>query len=172
MSATHPSGQDSCNQGIWSQVLAQAAKRVQPDCFQTWFHPIIMAGHDARALHLLVPNEHFRRCLLENYGDVLNESVGRVAGASVAVEISVASSPESESADVSASGSNSLPPLPVIRAAALQVASHHQNWLIDLNSRSKILTTSRSRRSTREWPDFMLGLAHFHSREFFACLFL
>jgi hypothetical protein len=131
MSVTLPSEQDCCNTGIWNQVLAHVAKEVQPDCFQTWFRPIVFAGHDATAFRLSVPNDHFRRCLLENYADMLHKTVGKVTGGSVAVEISVATSPEGESSTIGASGSNGLPPLPVIRAAALQSASKLQNWLIE-----------------------------------------
>lgn len=131
MSMPLPVEQDYGNTGIWDQVLAHVAKRIRPGCFDTWFRPLVLAGHEATALRLLAPNEHFQRCFLENYAELLQDAVGKAAGASIPIEVSVAALPENRSPTSGESGSNGLPPLPVIQAAALEAASHRQSWLIE-----------------------------------------
>ncbi len=63
---------------VWAQVLTNVGKRVNPQCFDTWFRPIIFDHCDSQALHLSVPNENFRKWLLENYSELLRDAVKEV----------------------------------------------------------------------------------------------
>jgi chromosomal replication initiator protein len=74
---------------LWSQVLSTVGKRVNPQCFDTWFRPIVFAGCDQAALHLTVPNENFKKCLLENYSQVLEEAIQEIIHARIQLDVSV-----------------------------------------------------------------------------------
>src|SRR5688500_2251879 len=55
---------------VWAEVLSKVERRVNRQCFDTWFRPIVFAGCDESAVHLTVPNENFKRLLLDNYSAV------------------------------------------------------------------------------------------------------
>jgi chromosomal replication initiator protein len=74
---------------FWDQVLLGLCKRVNQQCFDTWFRPIIYKGCDNSSLRLSVPNESFKKCLLENYAEILQQTVGEAAGFSLDLQISV-----------------------------------------------------------------------------------
>jgi len=74
---------------VWDQVLLGVGKRVNQQCFDTWFRPIIYKGCDNAFLRLTVPNESFKQCLLENYSEVLQQAVGEAAGLDLKLNISV-----------------------------------------------------------------------------------
>ncbi len=74
---------------LWSQVLSTVAKHINPHCFDTWFRPILFDGCDEKALSLVVPNEHFKKCLLENYASVISAAVIEVCRTHLQVQISV-----------------------------------------------------------------------------------
>jgi len=123
----HP-GDDSV---IWNQVLAHVAGIIKPGCFDTWFRPIVFAGLDETTLRLIAPNESFKKCFLENYADALRAAVDRVARADIQIEVFAEASSESSPSAADASAPHALSPLPVMRAAELQAASSHRNWLIE-----------------------------------------
>jgi len=120
--------QNPCASDFWLQVLAHVQNHVSLQCFETWFRPIVFAGRDGSGLHLTVPNESFKQCLLENYSDVLNEAIGKAAGAPLVLEISVQAPQESASTSTL---SESQLALPVVKAAALEAPSNRQPWLVE-----------------------------------------
>ena len=56
---------------FWNQALLNLQKHVSTQCLDTWFRPILFHGVKKGVLHLVVPTESFRRCLLENYSSLL-----------------------------------------------------------------------------------------------------
>ena len=56
---------------FWNQALLNLQKHVSTQCLDTWFRPILFLGVKKGVLHLVVPTESFRRCLLENYSSLL-----------------------------------------------------------------------------------------------------
>ncbi len=97
---------------VWAQVLASVGKRVNPQCFETWFRPIACNGGDDKCLHLIVPNENFKKCLVENYAAVLQAAVTEVAGKSLKMEISTeASRVEPQAASENFNSAGELPAL-------------------------------------------------------------
>jgi len=77
---------------VWSQVLSNVSKRVNPQCFETWFRPIVFDYHDDHELHLTVPNESFRKWLLENYSDLLRDAVEEASNMPLQLNFSVENS--------------------------------------------------------------------------------
>jgi chromosomal replication initiator protein len=60
---------------VWAQVLNSLGKRVSRQCFETWFRPISCDSCDGQSLLLSVPNESFKKGLLEHYTEVLQDAV-------------------------------------------------------------------------------------------------
>jgi chromosomal replication initiator protein len=82
---------------FWQDVLSIIEKRTNRHCFETWFRPIVFQGTQNGKLHLLVPTESFKNCLLENYSRQLLDSAAEIGRASLSLEISVESLSETGS---------------------------------------------------------------------------
>ncbi len=78
---------------FWNHVLSAVEKRVNRQCLDTWFRPIIYQGRDNGVLHLAVPTESFKKCLLENYADLLHEAAAQITGAPLDLIVSVQEAP-------------------------------------------------------------------------------
>ncbi|NLT68115.1 MAG: AAA family ATPase [Acidobacteria bacterium] len=95
------------------------------ECFNTWVRPLAFAGSEDQKLNMVAPNETFRKTLMENFAGVLNRAVAEIAGSNIRPMISVAGS-SSETA-----GNETIDPLPVVQASALEVPTVRTTWLID-----------------------------------------
>lgn len=60
---------------VWESVLSAVEKRVNHESFTTWFKPISFLGSDAQAIYLKVPDRVFEDWILNNYRDVLDDSL-------------------------------------------------------------------------------------------------
>ena len=74
---------------VWARVLSAVGKRVSQQCFETWFRPIAFAGRDDASLRIRVPNDTFRKWLLENYSKVFDEAVKECLGKPLQVVVLV-----------------------------------------------------------------------------------
>ena len=74
---------------VWAQVLSKVGKRVNQQCFDTWFRPIVFDACDQTAVHLTVPNENFKKLFLENYTNVLRDAVREAGHGTLQVKVSV-----------------------------------------------------------------------------------
>jgi chromosomal replication initiator protein len=74
---------------VWAQVLSSVGKKVNRQCFDTWFRPIVFDHRDNQVLHLTVPNESFKKWLLEHYSDLLRDAVREATHSSLQLKISV-----------------------------------------------------------------------------------
>jgi hypothetical protein len=120
--------QCSCASDFWDRVLAHVQNHVGRPSFETWFRPILFAGCDGNRMHLTVPSEMFKQCLLENYSSVLDEAIGQTASDPLSFEVSVQTSSQDPDADAR---SDSDLALPVVKAAALEARSNRQAWLVE-----------------------------------------
>jgi hypothetical protein len=118
--------QNACASDFWERVLAHVQNTIGAHSLETWFRPIVFAGRDENGLHMTVPNESFKRALLAHYSGAIKEAIGHAAGAPLAFEVS----PEAPQ-EGSDQPSESDLPLTVVKAAALEVPSHRQPWLIE-----------------------------------------
>jgi hypothetical protein len=107
---------------LWTRVLQAVQEKIPTRAFDTWFRPIVFAGSRDDAFDLIVPNETFRRGLLENFSDILNDILTRVVATSCRLKVSV------ETQDV---GSAGLSALPVVRASELESDAGNKPWLIE-----------------------------------------
>src|SRR5262245_36941486 len=60
---------------LLSSLLSAVSKRVNQHSFNTWFQPISTATKDSSTIYLTVPSDMFSDWIINNYFDVLEESL-------------------------------------------------------------------------------------------------
>jgi hypothetical protein len=111
------------SKALWSVALSTIAGKIDRHSFDTWFGPVSIAGCDATALRLQVPNEYFRTWLMDAYGDLLRQTVAEVFGSGCELVIAAPG--------LNPSVASPAAMLPVVQAAALEKGSPGCNWLIE-----------------------------------------
>lgn len=76
------------SENIWESVLSAVEKRVNHESFTTWFKPTSFLELDGSTLRVKVPDRVFEDWILNNYSDILEESLEEVGipGCSVTFE--------------------------------------------------------------------------------------
>jgi hypothetical protein len=111
------------------RILSGLAAAVSAECFDTWFRPLGVVYIDRNVLRVTVPNETFRTTLTGRYAGLLRETSEQVTGvAGLELSISVEQGPHAEPGGAANSRAE---PLPVVRAAALEVPARRGTWLIE-----------------------------------------
>ncbi len=104
---------------IWESVLSAVEKRVNHESFTTWFKPIGFIEMDGALLKLKVPDRVFEDWILNNYWDILEESLDEagISGCSIAFEVASASNGRNDLSrmnsvadDASVKAKSQLPP--------------------------------------------------------------
>jgi chromosomal replication initiator protein len=74
---------------VWESVLTAIEKRINHESFTTWFKPITFLGGEGITIHLGVPDRVFEDWILNNYRDVVEESLeeNSLAGYSIRFEV-------------------------------------------------------------------------------------
>ena len=78
---------------FWQHVLSAIEKRVNRQCMDTWFRPIAYQGRDNGVLRLTVPTESFKKCLVENYSDLLLDAAAEIGKTPFVLNVSAESVP-------------------------------------------------------------------------------
>jgi chromosomal replication initiator protein len=79
---------------VWDAVLSAIEKRINHESFTTWFKPITFIGQDDATIRLGVPDHVFEDWILNNYRDVIDESLEEagLSGHSIGFEMAPDSS--------------------------------------------------------------------------------
>jgi len=97
---------------VWAQVLSVVSKRVNTQCFDTWFRPIVFCGCDKTCLRIKVPNENFKLWMLENYSHLLFDAIHEVTQSPLQLDVSVeASLPQHSNLAAASTEQTPSPPL-------------------------------------------------------------
>ena len=83
---------------VWAQVLSSIVKKVNRQCFETWFRPIVFNRCDDQAVHLTVPNESFKNRLLSSYSEMLQDAVREASHKPLRLNFSVGTAAAAEPA--------------------------------------------------------------------------
>lgn len=77
------------NANVWEAVLSAVERRVNHESFTTWFKPISFLGSDLATIYLRVPDRVFEDWILNNYRDVLEESLSEseMGGREISFEV-------------------------------------------------------------------------------------
>ena len=111
----------SSGEALWARVLQTVAQTVNVATFETWFRPVVFAGWDQTSCKLVVPNQSFRQCLLDNYSDLLKLVMEQLVSAPVQLHVSA----------VEAEAGTQGQALPVVHASALESETAQKPWLIE-----------------------------------------
>jgi len=65
---------------IWEKVVKIIKEKISRQNFETWIFPIRISAMEGDQIHLTVPNRFIRDWLVENYLDLIRESVKSAAG--------------------------------------------------------------------------------------------
>jgi chromosomal replication initiator protein len=86
---------------LWDSVLSGVEKRVNHESFTTWFKPISFAGSDQKTIRLRVPDRVFEDWIINNYREVLEESLeeAHLAGRAITFEVTSKVEPQERRAN-------------------------------------------------------------------------
>lgn len=110
---------ETADDRLWERMTDIIATRISRQCFDTWFVPIRFAGCDGGVCSLAVPNEPFRRGLVENYAGLLEQALLESTHKTLQLRI------------VAGQDDDGASRLPVLRASALQSVEELKPWLIE-----------------------------------------
>src|SRR5262247_3178250 len=74
---------------VWDAVISAIEKRINHESFTTWFKPITFIRKDGATLHLGVPDRVFEDWILNNYRDVVDESLQEASLSGYSIDFEV-----------------------------------------------------------------------------------
>ena len=80
---------------IWKKCLEKIEGTILPDSYTTWFSPTYPSNLIDGLLTIAVPNQFYRKCLIENYRDLIEKTLKSIADEPLLVEFCVKSEPYS-----------------------------------------------------------------------------
>jgi chromosomal replication initiator protein len=109
---------------FWQHILSTVEKKISRQCFDTWFRPILYHGRENGVMRLTVPTESFRKCLLENYSDLLTQAAGE--SGPLRLQVSVESAPAPDPVSGSTPGAEPRPLSPRYTFESFVVGASNQ----------------------------------------------
>jgi chromosomal replication initiator protein len=89
----------------WDALLTAVQKRVNHESYNTWFRPLSLERFDGNTIRVQVPDRVFEDWILNNYRDVLDDSMEEVALAGYEIRFEVCMRPAAaESPELTAGG--------------------------------------------------------------------
>ena len=76
---------------IWKKCLEKIEGTILPDSYATWFSPTYPSNLTDGLITIAVPNQFYRKCLIENYRDLIEKTLKSVADEPLLVEFCVKS---------------------------------------------------------------------------------
>jgi chromosomal replication initiator protein len=83
----------------WEALLTALQKRVNHESYNTWFRPITFDRFDEKTIRVQVPDRVFEDWILNNYRDVLDDSLEEASLGGFEIQFEVCLSPSGEMAD-------------------------------------------------------------------------
>jgi len=78
---------------LWHEILSQVERQLSRQSFDTWFRPVTCLGFENEILHLKVPTEIFKKCLIENYSELVLQEARKISKSELKLDVAVESSP-------------------------------------------------------------------------------
>ena len=76
---------------IWKKCLEKIEQSILPDSYTTWFSPTYPRNLEDGLITIAVPNQFYRKCLIENYRELIENTLKTVADESILVDFCVES---------------------------------------------------------------------------------
>jgi chromosomal replication initiator protein len=87
-------------EALWKKCLQKIEKQILPENYTTWFSPTYPRAFDDGLITIAVPNQFYRKCLIENYRDLIETTLKAVTEKSILVDFCI----ESEISDETKQG--------------------------------------------------------------------
>ena len=76
---------------LWKKCLERIEEQILPESYSTWFSPTYPRALDGSLMTIAVPNQFFRKCLIENYRDLIETTLKAVTEKSILVDFCIES---------------------------------------------------------------------------------
>ena len=76
---------------IWKKCLEKIEESILPDSYATWFSPTYPQNLENGLITIAVPNQFYRKCLIENYRELIENTLKVVANESILVDFCIES---------------------------------------------------------------------------------
>ena len=136
---------------LLSAILSSISKRVNYQSFNTWFKPISYAAIDNLSLLIKVPNEFCRDWIINNYSDVLDESIKELNLEKYQISLVIE---EKEKPEGNLNNVNSTP---VAWASSLKTVNNHEASALGVSHSLKIENTEPSLNPKYSFDTFVVG---------------
>jgi chromosomal replication initiator protein len=84
---------------LWKKCLEKIEKQIQPENYITWFSPIYPKAFDDGLITIAVPNQFYRKCLIENYRELIETTLKSVTQNRILVDFCI--EPDTKTDEVS-----------------------------------------------------------------------
>ena len=74
---------------IWKKCLEKIEQSILPDSYTTWFSPTYPRNLEDGLITIAVPNQFYRKCLIENYRELIENTLKTVADESILVDFCI-----------------------------------------------------------------------------------
>jgi chromosomal replication initiator protein len=78
-------------EAIWKRCLEKIEETILPDSYATWFSSTYPSNLDNGLITVSVPNQFYRKCLIENYRELIENTLKAVSGEPILVDFCVGS---------------------------------------------------------------------------------
>ena len=68
---------------IWKKCLEKIEESILPDSYDTWFSPTYPRTLEDGLITIAVPNQFYRKCMIENYRELIESTLKAVANESI-----------------------------------------------------------------------------------------
>ena len=76
-------------ENLWKKCLEIIEEQILPETYTTWFSPIYPRAFDDGLMTIAVPNQFYRKCLIENYRDLIETTLKSVSKKPVLVDFCI-----------------------------------------------------------------------------------
>ena len=76
-------------EAIWKKCLEKIEESILPDSFTTWFSPTYPRNLDNGLITIAVPNQFYRKCLIENYRELIETTLKSISEEPLLVDFCV-----------------------------------------------------------------------------------
>ena len=105
-------------EALWKKCLEKIAEQILPENYSTWFSPTYPRTFDGDLMTIAVPNQFYRKCLIENYRDLIETTLKSVTEKPILVDFCIEAEKtaqmgqekESQETPVIEPGQDSFPP--------------------------------------------------------------
>jgi chromosomal replication initiator protein len=78
-------------EAIWKKCLEKIEESILPDSYATWFSPTYPSNLDNGLITISVPNQFYRKCLIENYRELIENTLKTVSNEPILVDFCIGS---------------------------------------------------------------------------------